>query len=305
MPEPFDITQLKLKTSEQLLPSEKEYLKEHTDQLNDEDKAAYASFLTPEAVVPDPTTANLDATAAAAANAGEPVKEEKKVEEAAAEGEVALTEEEKKAKEADDAKALESQARKDEISTIVRETMKEIIPMLPQAQAEKKEASVTKELKKIFEGDPADWDDAARKIINTAKEEIEADIEAKSEATKKAQSEIETRFVEQYNGLVAKHKLPALNTDEGKEMFTKLDKFGGQWKQTSMDDAYNLYTSIPEDKGGGLKVSEEKKAITEQKKRAGQVGSGAGSESAAKPTQEKKYADIHKPMHQIIAEAGL
>lgn len=282
----FDLTQLKLKTSEDLDGAEKDYIIQHQNELNEEDKAAYSDFLPREEI-----NSESEITEDKSEEVKEPVEEKPPEPVFKSQEDVDKYLEEKLAER--DAK------QKEELSARAEEEKQPEQPVFFQ-DGEK----------------PTDWNDALTRAYNKAKEDAVLEYkkmnEAEKEAFKEQQKKLDDankKIQEDFEKLVKENKIPELDSEEGKEAQRKIIQFGIKHRKNVLD-AFELLEDIPTDRGGFLSAEaksqvDAKAKLDAQKKLAGKVGGGnkGGEKSDTKPKlSPEEYARMDV---QDIIEWGL
>lgn len=279
----FDLAKLKLKTADDLEDDERQFIIDHQDELNDEDKDAYSSFLPPE----DPkTTQEEEEPTPPPTDEPEPKKEP-------------LT--------------FKSQEEMDEyFEKKFGSQINEIKSQLPKPQPEPEPKP--KPEKKYIEGQPKSWeefDKAIKQAKEDAKTELVEQLEKEKKEAQTKQQELEQArekaiagLKDEYAKLAESDKsLPKLDTQEGVKKFEELVKWGSERKQENLTDTYGLWSKIPVEHGGGLDTQQkkelDKKKVEAQKKAAASL-SGKGGEA---PKKERSYQDLKKmDLSEIIEE---
>lgn len=286
MPDELNLDKLKLKTSGQLTDTEKDFVRQNVDKLNDEDKSAYADFLqvqeTPiEENQPGEQDAAGSETPPEGGNGGETAKPPVtpsfsfKSEEEAREFVRKQTEENERAKQAAIDKATTPEQKK-----YVEENWK-----------------------------PKDWDEGIRKTVEIAKKEIREEME------EARQKEIGVKLQKEWEDLAKEKKIPALTTKEGKTIHDNIVKYGVAAGKQTFKEAYSVWERIPKEFGGGLEPgakppvdpSEAAKVLAAQKKAASKIG---GQNTGTKPGDsglKVSYADLHKARstEELLKKAGV
>lgn len=272
----MEINQLKLKTSDQLRDDERAFLKENIDQLNDEDKEAYADFL------------GIEAAPAAEEEMVEPVGEE-------------------------EAPPVES-APVTEAPPVVFKSEEEARAFVEKTVAEKNErekqlaidAAKTPEQKKYVDDNwkPESWNEGISVIGKSLKEELKAEL--KEDAKKEADAELANQKAlrKQWDDVVEKNKLPTLETPEGMKVMNEVVELGKKYGQRTFSDAYELYSQMPMSAGGGLDVAAVKKAQGESRRQAAAKVSGNTAATDMKKPLVANYQALHgKSQSQLIRDA--
>lgn len=284
----YNIDELRLKTASQLDDNEREYLKANTDKLNDEDKEAYADFL----------SVDVPATQEVVAEEVPPVEAEP---------------------------TTPAQTEQPKFTFNTEAEAREFVKNLQREDDAAKQKAIdeakTPEQKKYVEDNwkPADWNEAMRLAVKHAKEEIrEEDAKKEAEATAK-------RLDEEWKQLSTEKKLPPLTTEEGRIIHANIIKYGVAAGKQTFHDAYNVWANVPKEHGGGLDpkstpttqtvtpseaariLAEQKKTqLTDQKKVAAKIG---GQNNGGKTTGhgQLETPDVKTlrstPIHKLIKGA--
>lgn len=149
---------------------------------------------------------------------------------------------------------------------------------------------------------PQDANELARKIAEKLLP-LAAQSFAKMTAKEKKQVEETNKALdEQYDSLVSEGKVPKRGTDEAKKVDQTLTTLMLQYKLPDFKSAYDLYSKIPEEHGGGYKT-QQRTPVDANKKRAAIV---AGSRGGTVQTQSPKmtYKDLStKSMDELLEDA--
>jgi hypothetical protein len=261
----MDLKDLLLYTSEELSPEQRNFVREHQDELSEEDKQAYSSFL------------NASAEEEVETVVEDPYHTEEKVAETPTEVTPQANTEEPK--------VFKTQ---EEIDAYVKEVIAKSTPPAPATPEPTTPATPTPvkddELKalrpeiatKYFpEGyTPANPVEYANRTMAALKEQA---VLEENEQTARSNA-----FNKQYLDLATERKLPDPTTEEGVKVKSQITELGIKYKANNYAEAYDLWSKIPSSFGGGLdyKPEEKKSDMAEQKKLAGMVGGGGND----KPT---------------------
>jgi len=130
---------------------------------------------------------------------------------------------------------------------------------------------------------PKDWNDFATKIRDVLTPEVAKEVKTMTAAERAEFDKINQEYDEEYNAIAAQGKLPALDTKEGQEANKQISTIGASYGITSITKAYDLWSKIPKDQGGGLDyqpaVDVSKQKLQTQKQKAGLIGSSRGTPS--------------------------
>lgn len=279
-----------------LSQDEQQLIVENKDKLDDEERDAFSSLLTPA------TTGVDDGDAGGDKEGGEKDtgKEDEGEQDASGEG---------KNGEGNPASAVVTFKTPEEIQAYVdkriEEKTKEIPPM-PPVETKKEDAKHPEPPKPIFpEGyEPKDWNEFAAKLQEHL---VPKTVDTLKEMTKAEQDEmrrINSGFTQEFSELVSEGKLP--DPEKEPDKFQAAEKqilaIGVTYGQESIKTAYDLWSKIPTDKGGGYELPTveenpkpklDKDALRKQKEAAGRVAGSGGDKQT--PSKEIKYEDIADP----------
>jgi hypothetical protein len=245
----YDINKLKLKTTSQLSPDEKDHLRANVDKLDEYDREAYADFLTEnEPVVEESITT---------ASESEPVIEEAVVEKPTV----------------PEAPVFKSE---DEARDFVVKIQKE----QDKAKQDAIDAARTPEEKKYVEDNwmPETWNEGIKTIRDIIKKELKDEQDAAQAKS------VEEALDRDWNALVKEKNLPALSTQEGKEVHDHIVRYGLAAKKTTFAEAYDVWMKIPKELGGGFDntvapiTDSKKETVSAQKKVAAKIGNSNQAE---------------------------
>jgi hypothetical protein len=267
----FDLAALKLKTADELEQDEREFLIEHREDLTDEDAQAYASFLPQQEPEPDPEI-----------NQEDPAKE---------------SEVEPKTQPAKTPPETVAFKSREELDEYLKEKL----------EASKKDETPEIEEIRIFNENelPKDWNDALGRAVLKAKEETLAEFQKLTKAEKeeverqkKAYEDTVAGFEAEFKQLSTEGKLPGADTEEFQEARKQIYELGGQYALAKVTDAYNLWSKIPKEHGGGYdpqaQAQADKKAQKQKQKQiASTVGGGSGGDNRASSTPKMDYVKFH------------
>lgn len=282
----YDINDLRLHTVDELDDQQKAYIKDHQDQLTDEDKEAYVSFLEESSQeTPDPQKTEVD---------NDPHSSEP---------EPKTTPEPQY--QADFDKRLEA----------IQKSIESIAPPVSPPQTEDAPKPPT------FFGDnqPGNWQDVDKAIAQAYQQAKEDAIKAVEENNAKKIQEAEQKqeaikkavegFEQEYIDLAKEGKIPDLNTEDGKRVKDQIWTIGNKYGSNNIHEAFNTWSQIAAEHGGGYnpqphKTPEQlqKERLDAQKRAASQVGGGGGAPPSSKPT-DVTYQDLAaKSLDQLIDE---
>lgn len=172
---------------------------------------------------------------------------------------------------------------------------------------EKKDAKEALDSVKFVEEDwkPANWNEAFKFIMeNVAPKMREQFREQDAQEKQKTEAELKSindDFDKEYDGLATQYKLPARTTPEGAEVNRALADFAAKNGLVTYTQAYNLWSKIPKEQGGGFGAAPVKK-VNPSKAAARKIGSSQNGDAAAKG-KGKAYSTVHtKSMDQLLEE---
>ena len=304
----YDINKLKLKTVSQLDDKEKDFIKSNTDKLNDEDKAAYSSFLNPD--IPAPETQEGE-------SAGGEGNGENSESEAPAEG---SNEGEGEAPSPEGGGGAGSEAPP-AFSFKSEEEAREWVRKVKAEDETKKQEAIdaaqTPEEKKYVEDNwkPKDWNEGLRTAVKIAKEEIKAEQE--SERVQKNFDKLD----KEWKTLSKERSIPSLDTVEGRRIHNQIIGIMRGYGLATFKSGYEKWAKIEGvDITNGTEPGEQstekipdpaKEKIDAQKKAAAKIGgqnAGAGTIKGSASIKTPNAADIRtKSTNKLIREglAGL
>lgn len=160
-----------------------------------------------------------------------------------------------------------------------------VIQALNESKEKEERERQSKEAEKFFDDSyiPKNANDLAANLIPILDKKIRDNIKAEQEHLTAEQQKINTLFDKQTDDLIKGGKLPPQDTDEGKQALGSMLKFGAQYGARDVNMAYDLWSKVPEEFGGGYKIkSEEKEKAKDQRAAAGMVG-GLKSADPSKP----------------------
>ncbi len=261
----MDLDKIKLKTAEQLIDTEKEFLRANIDKLNEEDKEAYKDIIIP----PEPETSTPE----------EPENLETHEPETS-------TPEDKKFTFSNEEEAREFVRKQTEEN----ERAKQAAIDAAKTPAEKKYVDENWR--------PKNWDEAVKLAVKHAKEEI------RKEDEENRQKQISQSLQKQWEDLAIEKKLPDIKTKEGRTIHDNIVKYGIATNKHTFQEAYDVWLKVPKEIGGGfnpddkttlpITPSDAGKILAQQKKVASKIG---GQNSGVKPagTAGKiSYDKLHK-----------
>lgn len=297
----YNIDEVKIKPAKWLDDGEKDFLRQNVDKLNDEDKAAYADFLTPD----DDTAGTGDQNAAAGSsddgnnNGGQGDQANANAAGDDQSGKDAGAGANANPVNPDTGYQFKNEA---EARAFVERTLQE-------KEAEKQkalDAAKTPEERRFVEDNfkPDNWNEGFKLAVKFAKEEIRAENAAEEKKVADNRKRLQTEWED-----VAKvNSLPSLDTQEGRVVHDQILKIAIAHGKTNFKDAHELWSMIPAEKGGGYKVdastagaalADAKKAqMSDQKKVAAKVG---GQQPAG--TQKSAAGSLDVPDYKTLHEA--
>lgn len=149
---------------------------------------------------------------------------------------------------------------------------------------------------------PKDLNQLANDLLPIAAQKVREDIRAEEQARIDEQQKINTLFDKQADDLVKAGKLPSIETEEGKKALGNMLKYGAQYGARDVNVAYEMWSKVPEEFGGGYKVSVAKEKAAAQRKVAGMIGGLKGGEgiSVPKTNYDKR---VRTDMDSLVQEA--
>jgi hypothetical protein len=150
-----------------------------------------------------------------------------------------------------------------------------------------------------WEGEvPKDWNDLLIRVVKFLSPKVYApkiieEIKKMTAAEKKEVEDIDKEFDAEYDALATEGKVPKRGTKEGDEVNTQISTIGAQFGQTSMTKAYELWSKIPKDQGGGLDYKPGEKKPNPSKQVSRLVGSSQQTQAARKPKTKIPYDKLH------------
>lgn len=271
----MDLDKLKLKTTTQLTPDEKLFIKENEDKLTDEDKDAYSDFL-----VETPAEENLDEGSEENDGSSEENTEG---------GENA---------ESEQPKPLVFNTE-DDAKKFVQETVNALTEKQKQDRQVEIDAAKTPEEKRYVEENwkPKDWNEGIKTTVDaTIKALDEREKTQKEEHDAQAQ-----KFASEWDGIVKANNLPKRGTKEGDEVLKKVYDIGIKYKQPTFTDAFDLYNKLPVTQGGAFG---SKSRNTSQREAASKVAGQTPSDGVTKTAAPKSYQELKgKTPSQLMRDA--
>jgi hypothetical protein len=255
----MDLEVVRWKTADELLPEEKDFLKENADKLDDGEKIAFQSFLQEEPATEDPV-----AEVATPETPNEPTPE------------IPPTAPVTFASEAERDAWLASEIAKRE-SSKQPESPKEDVKVDPVESLKGKQYVDATEAYKDF------------KRVEAEQQELQ----------RKEQEKINEQFEAEYKQLAVTKKLPDPTTEEGKQFRLNLVEFGKKHAKQNYTETLELWEQVPEQFGGGFKVADQKKEedkdkeqINKQKEAAALLNNPAPADPKNQP-KPIPYSTLH------------
>lgn len=294
----FDIEKLKLKTTSQLDDNEKQYLIDNVDKLNDEDREAYSDFLIADDI---PNTDENTITQETTGEENQPTDQA--------------------GEDTGDGGQNNNEPQKEYVFESEEDAKNFVLKVQQEQEAAKKaaiDAATTPAEKKYVEENwvPDDWNVALKKAVEIAKKEIREE----DAAVVKKQEDNAKRLENEWQDLRKLHNLPERNTDEGRQIHDGIVTLGIKHGKTNFKDAYDLWSIVPKDKGGGYdpvaavqeaKKAESKQKISAQKKVASKLG-GQAPETSVKSAnggnlETPDYNTLHnaKSVGDLLRKTGV
>lgn len=145
---------------------------------------------------------------------------------------------------------------------------------------------------------PDDWNDFARKIMQQLSPKVYAPkiLKQIQSMTKKEQAELESinaEFDAEFDELATQGLVPARGTKEGDAINAAISILGGQYGLTSIKKAYDIWSKIPKEKGGGLDYKPAPAKTNPSKMASRMIGSSTKTQNAGKPQNKMSYAKLH------------
>lgn len=145
---------------------------------------------------------------------------------------------------------------------------------------------------------PKDWNDFARTIIKQvdAKKQAPKILSEIQNLTKAQQADLDAinaEFDAEFDELAAQGLVPKRGTPEGDAANAAISAVGSKYGQTSMKTAYELWESLPKEKGGKVGAAPVKKA-NPSKQVARLIRPSRGSQAGDKPKSKRTYAQLHQ-----------
>lgn len=167
---------------------------------------------------------------------------------------------------------------------------------------------------KFFSEDwtPKDWNDytsalltnpeVRKTLIKGLAPDIKTTLDDMTQAERAELDKVNSEFDKEYDALAVAGKVPERTSDEGKKVDAAISKIGAEYGIGSITKAYELWSKIPEDQGGGYKIATvAKKGFQERKAKSGLIGGGTATPSV---NNKPIYKDIHnKSMDDLIQES--
>lgn len=270
----MDINALKLKTSPELSDQEKDYIKQNIDQLNDEDKAAYADFLPVE---PEPEAVEVKEETVQPEGKVETVVEEKQEDQSFA------------FKSEDDAKAFVERINKEQ------QTQKQAAI----------DAAATPEEKKYVEENwkPADWNEGFRKTVEIVKSEL------KAEADKKAEDDAVKYWQDQWTDLSKEKQLKPLDDPEGRKVHNQIINIMRAYGANTFKEGYEMWEKFETVRNAApttvIEPKTDKSKTDALKKAASKIGASSATEEKTKDTAGVKPFASYEEMKKTSSRGIL
>jgi len=155
---------------------------------------------------------------------------------------------------------------------------------------------------------PKDWNDFARTIIKHLSPQkyapkLLAEFQKLTVQERKEIENINKEFDAEYDDIAAQGLIPARNTKEGEEINKQISTIGGQYGIGSMKKAYELWSKIPKEQGGGLNYAAPTKP-NPSKEASRLVGSSSKTQNAGKTKTPIPYDKLHsaRSVDELIDE---
>lgn len=282
MPEPYELDKLLLRTADQLDDKERDFIKQNVDKLNDEDKEAYASFLTeeePEAPAQPETPADPE----------KPEEPEAPATPATPEAPTTFT-----------------FKTEEEVKEFVKKQLEEEKRLEKEKAEKEKQAAEGKRF--VPDGyQPKDWNEAYKNTDEMIEKKLE----------EREQKRIAKRLEDEWKDLSKEKNLPSLETTEGKQIHDNIVKFGVAAGKQTFKEAYDVWATVPKSFGGGFDPEAKKEPTNEpsaedklkkQKQAASKVGGANDGTPARQPggitLPSYKQVKESKSTNQLLKELG-
>ncbi len=277
----MDLDQLRLKTSEELNPDEKLFIKQNEDKLTDEDKDAYADFLgtTNDDSGNGQDDSGQGADGDGAGDSGDSGSGDGSAGDVTPPPGLVFKDE-------------------DEAKAFVAKTVAEEQEKQKQAAID---AAKTPEDKKYVEENwkPKDWNEGIKVAVQAA---LDA-VEEKKVTETKVQEAARKAYEAEWDGIVTANNLPKRDTEEGKKVLKAVYDVGVKYSQPTFTKAYELYKTLPTSAGGALELGEKGKS-NPNRQAAGKVSGNTPNQSNGNSIAPKTYQDLHgKTQSQLIRDA--
>ena len=149
---------------------------------------------------------------------------------------------------------------------------------------------------------PKDWNDFANRLLESITPQVVTELQSMTTKQQQELDVINQEFDREYNELARQKLVPTLTSTEGKEINKQITTIGATYGQSSMTKAYELWSKISKDQGGGLDYTAPVQSkMQAQKQRAGMVASSQGTTS--KPAgMERTYEQLRKKQIDDLIE---
>ncbi len=274
------------KEVEEYSEDEKSFIREHANELDDEEKWAFSPFLNP-----DTSDVTDDEESTENPQPDEDGKGEEIEEETPAEVTPPVQ---------PDVVAFKS---KEEIDAYVAKVVEE-----RQQKAEESGEEPPKEPVKLFDDSfvPKNANEFAAEFLEKAAPLL---AERQAEMTKRERDEVERinkDFDEQYTKVAQEKGLPALETPEGQEVNKQIAMLSATYGVDNYNDGYDLWSRTAKEFGGGYEsapVAPVKQDMSAQKQAASRIGKSSGEGRTKNSSQN--YQDIHNTSLDSLLEKSL
>jgi hypothetical protein len=207
----------------------------------------------------------------------------------------------------------------EEYNAFVTEQKKAALPTTPEPEPEPKVEDLV-----LYKGHrdpetgqwvgeaPADWNDFYRKLLTdpqtrkvlakTMSKEVVAEIKTMTDSERAEMDKINKEFDAEYTAIAKKGLVPDLSTKEGQVINQQISLVGATYGLTSITKAYDLWSKLPVENGGGFGYKPQSSAQDSRRDKAALIGGGR-KVSGASTEKPRNYEDIHtKSLDQLVQE---
>lgn len=169
---------------------------------------------------------------------------------------------------------------------------------------------------KFFEDDwkPNDWNNFGNAFINnpvvrkalvdTMSPDIKGVLDSLTAKDQKELDTIDKEYDKEYGALATKGLVPKLDTDDGKAVNKQISNIGAEYGVADLPKAYDLWSKIPKEHGGGLEYVAKKTSVQVRK----QNSAFLTPPRKAQPSTDKKvttHEHISNTDMDSLVEEGL